>query len=139
MLTTTVSVAIAASPAAVWEALTTPEQIRQWFFGVETETDWTEGSPIVHRGEYQGRAYEDKGTVLRFEPERRLVHSHWSPVSGRPDTPENYQEVTWALAERDGTTELTVSETNLPDEQAKETTEQAWAGALDGLKRLLER
>lgn len=139
MLTTTVSVAIAASPAAVWEALTTPEQIRQWFFGVETETDWTKGSPIVHRGEYQGRAYEDKGTILRFEPERRLVHSHWSPVSGRPGTPENYQEVTWALAERDGTTELTVSETNLPDEQAKETTEQAWAGALDGLKRLLER
>lgn len=139
MLTTTVSVAIAASPAAVWEALTTPEQIRQWFFGVETETDWTEGRPIVHRGEYQGRAYEDKGTILRFEPERRLVHSHWSPVSGRPGTPENYQEVTWALAERDGTTELTVSETNLPDEQAKKTSEQAWAGALDGLKRLLER
>jgi uncharacterized protein YndB with AHSA1/START domain len=54
-LTTRASVRINAPVSKVWEALTTPELISRWFFGVTTETDWTVGRPIVHRGEYQGR------------------------------------------------------------------------------------
>ncbi len=138
-LTTQVSITIDAWPEEVWEALTDPDTIRKWFFGVQTETDWTVGSPIVHRGEYQGRPYEDKGTIVRVEPERLLVHTHWSPMSGLPDDPANYQEVSWALAERDGTTELTVSEVNLPSEQATEISEQGWRAALGALRDLLER
>lgn len=138
-LTTEVSITISAPPSAVWEALTDPELIRRWFFGVETETDWAEGSPIVHRGEYQGRHYEDKGTIVRVVPERLLVHTHWSPVSGLPDEPEHNQEVTWSLAERDGGTELAVREVNLPSEAAKEISEQGWRAALGALRDLLER
>ncbi len=137
-LSTQASIAIEAPAAKVWEAMTTPSLIKEWFFGVDTETDWAEGSPIVHRGEYQGRPYEDRGTILRFEPERLLVHTHWSPVSGLPDSPDNYQEVSWALSERGATTKLTVSEINLPSEQAKEVSEQGWAAALGALKRLIE-
>ncbi len=137
-LSTQVSITLDVPAAKVWEAMTTPSVIKEWFFGVDTETDWAEGSPIVHRGEYQGRPYQDKGTILRLEPERLLVHTHWSPVSGLPDSPENYQEVSWALLERGGTTELTVSEVNLPSVPAKEVSEQGWAAALGALKRLLE-
>ncbi|MGE5459934.1 MAG: SRPBCC family protein, partial [Solirubrobacterales bacterium] len=97
------------------------------------------GSPIVHRGEYQGRPYEDKGTIVRVVPERLLVHTHWSPVSGLPDEPEHNQEVTWSLAERDGGTELAVREVNLPSEAAKEISEQGWRAALGALRDLLER
>lgn len=138
-LTTEVSITIGAPPSAVWEALTDPELVRRWFFGVETETDWAEGSAIVHRGEYQGRPYEDRGTIVRVVPERLLVHTHWSPVSGLPDEPEHYQEVTWSLAERDGGTELTVREVNLPSETAKDVSEQGWRAALGALRDQLER
>ncbi|HZD18762.1 MAG TPA: SRPBCC domain-containing protein [Actinomycetota bacterium] len=137
-LTTHVQVMIDAPAPAVWRALTEPDLIRRWFFGVETETDWSVGGPIVHRGEYQGRPYEDKGTIVRFEPERLLVHSHWSPVSGLPDEPGRYQEVTWSLTGRDGATELTVSEVNLPSEAARDVSEQSWRAALGALKTLLE-
>src|SRR5918996_3425624 len=85
-LTTEESITIDAPIARVWEALTTPALIKRWFFGVDTETDWSEGSPIVHRGEYQGKPYQDKGTIVKVEPERRLVHTHWSSVSGLPDS-----------------------------------------------------
>jgi len=137
-ITTEGSITIAAPVATVWEALTTPALIKRWFFGVDTETDWREGGPIVHRGEYQGMPYEDKGTVVKFEPGRRLVHTHWSPVSGLPDLEENYQEVTWSLSEVDGSTRLTVSEVNLPSEEARPTSEQAWHAALTALKDMLE-
>jgi uncharacterized protein YndB with AHSA1/START domain len=132
------SISIDVPMTRVWEALTTPELIKEWFFGVDTTTDWEAGSPIVHRGEYQGRPYEDKGIILEIEPPRRLVHSHWSPVSGLPDAPENYQRVTWELTERDGQTELTIKEDNLPSEEAKMTSEKSWRMVLENLKRLLE-
>jgi uncharacterized protein YndB with AHSA1/START domain len=137
-LATETAMTIAAPIGSVWEALTTPDLIERWFFGVRTETDWEEGSSIVHRGEYQGMPYEDKGTIVAVEPPRRLVHSHWSPASGLPDLQEHYQEVTWALTEEDGSTRLTVSETNLPSEAAKTTSERSWNEALGALKQLLE-
>src|SRR5437870_11780617 len=137
-LGTKTSVIIRAPIEDVWDALTTPELIKRWFFGVDTETDWQVGSPLVHRGEWQGKPYEDTGTILRFEPPSLLVHSHRSPASGVPDRPEHYQEVTWSLSERDGETTLTVAETNLPSQEAKAVSEQAWNAALSNLKGLLE-
>jgi len=137
-LGTTTSVIIRAPIEDVWDALTRPELIKRWFFGVDTETDWQVGGPLVHRGEWQGKPYEDKGTILRFEPPTLLVHSHWSPASGVPDRPEHYQEVSWSLTDRDGATTLTVAETNLPSQEAKAISEESWKAVLDNLKDLLE-
>jgi uncharacterized protein YndB with AHSA1/START domain len=137
-ISTNQSITIAAPIERVWKALTTPDLIKQWFFGVDTETDWRKGSPIVHRGEYQGRPYEDRGVILDIEPPSRLIHSHWSPVSGLPDAPENHEVVAWELSERDGGTELTISESNLASEEAKRTSEESWRMVLGNLKGLLE-
>jgi uncharacterized protein YndB with AHSA1/START domain len=138
-ISTSSSVSIDASVDEVWQALTTPELIKQWFFGVDTESDWRQGGQLVHRGEYQGKPYEDKGEILRIEPPTLLVHTHWSDVSGLPDEPASYQIVTWSLREYDGRTELTVSEENLPSEQAKATSDQSWPMVLENLQRVLEK
>ena len=137
-LGTSASVTIDAPVDEVWKALTTPELIRQWFFGVDTESDWRVGSPLVHRGEYQGKPYVDKGEIVRFDPPKLLVHTHWSDLSGRPDSPDHYQQVTWALTDRGGATELTVGEENLPSEEARAVSEQSWKAVLGNLKELLE-
>ena len=137
-ITTNASVQIAAPPQRVWEALTTPAQIKQWFFGVETQTDWQVGSRLVHRGEYQGKPYEDSGEIVQIEPPRVLVHTHWSPMSGLPDRPEHHQRVTWTLDGSDGTTTLTVAEDNLPSDEAKAISDQSWPQALQNLRELVE-
>jgi uncharacterized protein YndB with AHSA1/START domain len=137
-LTVSNSTTIEAPIEEVWRALTTPDLIKLWFFGVDTETDWKVGSPLVHRGEYQGKPYEDKGEIVRFDPPKRLVHTHWSDLSGKPDRPEHYQEVTWALTERDGATELAVTERNIPSEEAKAVSDESWRMVLKNLKELLE-
>ena len=138
-LSASASTTIDAPIREVWRALTTPDMIKRWFFGVETETDWRPGSPIVHRGEWQGKPYEDKGTIVRVEPPELLVHTHWSDLSETPDSPEHYQEVTWALRQRGGATELTVSEQNLPSQEAKAMSEQTWPTVLGNLKSVLEQ
>lgn len=137
-LSTSASTTIEAPAEEVWEALTTPDLIEKWFFGVRTETDWKVGGPIVHTGEWQGKPYVDKGEIVRFDPPKVLVHTHWSELSGVPDEPRNYQEVTWEVEERDGGSELTITEHNLPNEEARAASEQAWGTVLTNLKRLLE-
>lgn len=137
-LTTRHTVKIDAPPERVWEAITTPETIKKWFFGVDTKTDLKEGSPIVHTGEWQGNPYEDKGEIVKVEPRKLLVHTHWSDASGLPDRPENYQRVSWKLSPSNGSTELTVDEVNIPSEEAKKMSEQSWETVLEKLKGLLE-
>ena len=137
-LTTNTSVTIDAPIDQVWRAITTPDLIEGWFFGVQTRSDWGPGSDVVHSGEWEGRPYEDKGVILQIERPTLLEHTHWSPVSGRPDRPENYESVTYRLTERGGKTQITVSEGNLPSEDAKSMSEQGWRMALDALKQLCE-
>ena len=133
------SITINAPAARVWEALTKPDLIKQWFFGVDTQTDWKVGSPIVHKGEFQGKPYEDKGKIVRFEPGKVLEHTHWSAGSKLADSPENYQHVTYSLNEQNGKTELTITEVNLPSEEVKEMSEKSWKMVMGALKKLLEK
>jgi uncharacterized protein YndB with AHSA1/START domain len=76
---------IEAPPKRVWTALTDPDEIEKYMFGSHVVTDWKPGSPIVWKGEYEGKQYEDKGKVLEYEPERLLRVTHFSPLSGQED------------------------------------------------------
>ena len=133
------SITINAPAARVWEAITDPDTRRKWFFGVDTRTDWKEGSPIVHMGEFQGRPYKDKGVVKEIIPRKKLVHTHWSSMSGRPDKPENYETVNYTLTELNGATEVGITEENIATEKQKATSEEMWKGALGELKKVVEQ
>jgi uncharacterized protein YndB with AHSA1/START domain len=88
------SVTINAPSNQVWDALVNPEAIRQYMFGAQVVSDWREGHPIIWRGEWQGKPYADKGVILQLKPGRTLQYSHFSPLSGLADKPENYHTVT---------------------------------------------
>jgi len=130
---------IEAPASKVWDALTKPELIKQYLFGTDVISDWKVGSPIVYRGEWQGKPFEDKGKILEMERERSLVSTHWSPLSGVPDIPENYHTVAYQLSESDGRTEVTITQDNNANEEEKQHSEQNWRQVLEGLKKLLEK
>ena len=122
----------------VWEALTTPSIIKQYFFGTDTETDWKVGSPIKFSGEYQGKQYQDKGNILEFEPEKKIKYSYWSSMSGIEDKPENYVPVTYEVEENNGYTIVTITQENIPSEEMKQHSAENWSKVLKSLKDLLE-
>jgi uncharacterized protein YndB with AHSA1/START domain len=133
-------VTIHATRGEVWNALTDPDKVKQYLHGTEMSTDWKEGSPIVWRGEWKGRSYEDKGTVLAVQPEELLRYTHWSPMGGSEDKPENYHTVTYELAGDDGTTTLTLSQDNNPSqEEADKMADNNWGPVLNGLKEMVEK
>ncbi|TAM75867.1 MAG: hypothetical protein EPN50_02750 [Chloroflexota bacterium] len=88
-----VSTVVDARIDAVWDALVTPDAIKQYMFGTTVSSDWAEGSPITWSGEWKGEPYQDKGVILELTPGRTLRTSHFSPLSGVPDRPENYHTV----------------------------------------------
>ena len=132
------SITIHATEAKVWEALTTPKIIKKYFFGTDAVSDWQVGSPLIFKGEWQGKHYEDKGTILEIVPQKLFKYSYWSSMSGIEDKPENYVDVTYELSGNDNDVTLTVTQENIPDEKMKEHSEQNWNKVLGDLKKLLE-
>jgi uncharacterized protein YndB with AHSA1/START domain len=132
------SISIDAPAAEVWKALVDPAMIKQYFFGTDVTSEWKGGSPIVFRGEWQGKHYEDKGVILRAEPERILQYTHWSNLSGLPDTPENYHTVTIELTAQGPATVVSLSQDNNATEQARDHSQKNWESVLAALKGLLE-
>ena len=127
-------ITINASPDVVWRALTDPAIVSQYMHGTNMQTDWIVGSPITWKGEWQGKPYEDKGTVVAVEPTKLLKVTHWSPMGGSEDKPENYHTVTYELAAHGQETILTLEQDNNPTQEAANTmAEQNWGPGLDGL------
>jgi uncharacterized protein YndB with AHSA1/START domain len=130
---------IAAPAARVWDALVNPQLIKQYMFGTTAVSDWQQGSPITWKGEWKGKPYEDKGKILKVEPRRLLQYSHYSPLSGLPDTPENHHTVTIELSAEGAQTRVSLSQDNNPSEEARQQSEKNWKMMLEGLKKLLEK
>src|SRR4051812_45855729 len=120
------SIIINAPATQVWEALTNPAIVKQYFFGTNVKSDWKKGSPIIWEGEWEGKAYQDKGEILDIDPGKYVKYSYWSSMSGAEDKPENYADVSYQLTESDGKTKLTIGQSNIKDEKAKEHSEQNW-------------
>lgn len=132
------SIHIDASKEEIWEALVNPEMVKKYFYGTTLITDWKVGSPIIFRGEWQGKTYEDKGNVLEFVPLQKLVYNYWSTMSGLPDQPELYQIVTYELTDSPKGTLVSITQENLDSEKRMHHAEESWRPVLEGLRKLAE-
>ena len=132
------TITIDAPASKVWQALTSPEMIKQYLFGTQVTTDWQVGSPITYSGVWQGKAYEDKGKILQIEPQKLLVSTFWSALSGLADVPENYNTVSYELSAAGSATQLTITQDNNATQEDANHSEQNWNMVLEGIKKLLE-
>jgi len=133
------SVVIKASAEEIWRALTEPVAIKQYMFGATVKSSWREGDPISWKGEWKGKSFEDKGTILRVEPNQLLQYTHYSPLSGAEDVPSNYHTVTITLTSEDQGVWVALTQDKNENEQALEHSEKNWMMMLEGLKKYVEQ
>ena len=112
--------------------------IKKYLFGTDTESDFKVGSPIVFRGEWEGKKYEDKGTILKFDKEKTFQYTYWSSFSGKPDLPENYLTITFELKSKDGKVILDLTNEGFADKEAMKHSEENWDMVLGKIKAMLE-
>jgi uncharacterized protein YndB with AHSA1/START domain len=134
----TATATIAASADRVWTAMTDPDLVEQWMLGARVASEWRVGSRVTWSGEYEGRQYQDHGTILAAVPASVLRFTHFSPLSGRQDIPENYHTVTWTLEPDGGSTTVRLTQDNNDSEDAAAHSAKNWQSMLEGLRRVAE-
>jgi uncharacterized protein YndB with AHSA1/START domain len=134
------TIQINAPIAQVWDTLTAPELMKKWMSETEIQilTDWKVGSPILIRGRLHGIKFENKGTVLQFEPQKILQYSHLSSISRLPDQPESYSIFEFQVASLGNLTTLTFTVSNFPTEIIYKHLGFYWNVTLEILKKMIE-
>lgn len=132
------SIDIKAGKNVVWDLLVNPEKIKIYFFGTEAISEWKAGSPLIFQGEYQGKFYQDKGVITKFEIGEILQHTYLSSFSGLNDEPGNYSLVTFELNDAENSTQLKITQTGFVSGQARDHSSTAWENVLTKIKELAE-
>ena len=127
---------IRTTPEKLWGALTTPEFIKKYWFGMNIETEWKAGSPwkLVFP---DGRP-ADAGEVVEIEKPRRLV-LRWRNQF-RPELhEEGYARCVIEIEPAGEVVKLTIShEIDKPGSKLIEAVSGGWPKILASLKSLLE-
>lgn len=125
---------IKSSPERVWDALTDPELTAQ-YWGHNNISDWQQGSAWEHR-RVDGSGIADViGTVLESERPRRLTVTFGAPGDALPEGPS---KVSFDIEPYHEIVRLTVTHTNLSDDEAREAVSAGWPAVCANLKSLLE-
>jgi len=121
---------IRATPEAIWDAITKPQFTQKYFYGV----------PVRVTPEAFDGSDSAQGSVLEFEPSRKLVHT-WRALYDEEMAAEPESRVTWAIEPQEGGYSLlTVTHDQLDGspKTAGSVAGVGWMMVLSGLKTLLE-
>jgi uncharacterized protein YndB with AHSA1/START domain len=110
MATNISSIKINVTPEKLWATLTKAEFVKLWQYGSDLQTNWQPGSKIRFVTAWEGKIFEQWGTVLEFTPFKKLRYSLFAPRPGLEDKPENYFEMIYALTEGNGQTTLEITQ-----------------------------
>ena len=93
-------ITVNASAQKVWDALTKPELVKKWQYGSDLITDWKINNPIRFRSEWEGKIFEQWGTVLEIIPNKLIRYNLFAPRPDLEDKPENYFMMSYLLSKK---------------------------------------
>jgi len=129
---------IRATPEQVWEAITKPELVAQYFFGARMENATFEVGSSIRSWSPDHTTLWTNNTVLESHPPHKLVHT-WRSLYDPELAAEGESRVTWEIEALEGYSKLTVIHDRL--EEAPKTAKNVsggWMLIISGLKTLIE-
>ena len=127
---------IRTTPEELWAALTTPEFMKKYWFGMNIETDWKTGSPwkLV----FPDGHVADTGEIAEIEKPRRLV-LRWRNEFKPELHEEGYARCVMEIEPAGEVVKLTIThEIDRPGSKLIEAVSGGWPRILSSLKTLLE-
>src|SRR5215813_3570006 len=126
---------IRVKPEKLWRALTTPEIIKQYRFGMIVESAWKVGSAWRM---YAERSLMDSGEILESHSQKRLMMSwlcEWKPEFKA----EGDSRCVYEIEPTGASSKLTLTHSiERPDSRFIGTVSEGWPMVISNLKSLLE-
>lgn len=126
---------IRTTPEKLWNALTTPEFTRQYWFNIEVTSDWKVGSPVAYM---KDGAAKMKGKVLIADKPTLLSYTFHDQGDAKVEPPT---KVVLKIEQQPDTdvVKLTVTHTDFVENSMhRPLISQGWPMVLSGLKTFLE-
>lgn len=126
---------IETTPEKLWEALTSSEFSKRYWFNTELQSDWKVGSPFALVMDGTTR---DAGEILEADPPRRLSYTfrHVLSEEGRKEPPTR---VVFTLERHGNLVKLTLTHEGFaPGSKLLDGISKGWPAILSSLKSLLE-
>ena len=125
---------IRTTPAKLWEALTDPDFIQQYWFGRRNTSTWQEGDAIESRSA-EGEL-EWKGTILKSIPEEEVVFTFDHLTDEAPSTVIFKIERPAAGGD---VVQLTITHQEFAEvSPIRDRVSNGWPSIIEGIKSLLE-
>lgn len=126
---------IETTPEKLWEALTSSEFTRQYWFDTEVRSDWKVGSPLAL---VMGGKVTDTGEILEADRPRRLSYTFKHELMEEMRN-EAATKVVFTLAPCGNLVKLTVTHEGFAaGSKLLDGISKGWPAILSGLKSLLE-
>ncbi|MGW7516165.1 ArsR/SmtB family transcription factor [Streptomyces sp. NPDC054796] len=142
---------IRTTPERLWQALTDPAFIRQYYEGTGPESDWKVGSPVKWKMSPDGESHDWGQVVLESEPYRKLAYTWhnyqpemaemfgWSEEKLAELRKEQISKVSFEIEPLGESVRLTVIHDDFePGSEMLEGVSEGWPEILSSLKTLLE-
>ena len=128
---------IRTTPERLWSALTGPEFMKEYWFGMHFETEWKVGAQWELL--FPDGRIADSGEIDEFDPPRRLVLSKWRNEFKPELKAEGYARCVVELEPLSEVVKLTVTHTmDRADSKLIQAVSGGWPRILSNLKSLLE-
>ena len=126
---------IRTTPAKLWIALTDPEIISKYWFGLRIESDWKVGSSWRF---YFDDQLMDSGKVIKSIPKKALIRSwqnEWKPELKK----EGISQCTYEIEKVGNSTKLTIIHSmKIANSKFIKAVAEGWPMCISNLKSLLE-
>ncbi|HVZ30316.1 MAG TPA: SRPBCC family protein [Asticcacaulis sp.] len=127
---------IRVSPEKLWEALTTTEFMKTYFFGITFDTEWKEGKSWQMI--YPDGTITDSGEIIEFSPPSRLELS-WRNEFRSELKAEGYGRCVMEIEAAGDASKLTVTHSiGVANAKLIGAVSEGWPQILSNLKSLLE-
>ena len=126
---------IETTPEKLWEALTTSEFSRRYWFGTDVQSDWKVGSPfaLVTNG-----TTTDVGEILEADPPRRLSYT-FHHVLNEEARKEQPTKVVFNIERHGKLVKLTLTHEGFAEgSKLLDGISKGWPAILSSLKSMLE-
>jgi uncharacterized protein YndB with AHSA1/START domain len=133
------SISIAASPEAIYDALTNSDSIVKYFPLKSVISDWKVGEEVYYIGEANGTPFTDFGTIEILDRPSQYKYSYWSDNHGTARTHENLVSIRYQIKSYSNYCTVNLTQENIPTVELYEAMNNSiWGLLLKEFKTFME-